>query len=64
MVKNLPCSAGDGALIPGQETNIPHATEELNLHTVTTEPPHWSLCATTRDCEATKDPTGRSQVNT
>ena len=44
MVKNLPCSAGDGALIPGQETKIPHATEELNLHTATTEPPHSGSC--------------------
>ena len=31
MVKNLPCNAGDTASIPGLGTNIPHATEQLNL---------------------------------
>ena len=31
MVKNPPCNVGDVALIPGQETKIPHATEQLNL---------------------------------
>ena len=29
MVKNLPCIAGDVGLIPGWETKLPHATEQL-----------------------------------
>ena len=38
MVKNLPCNAEDVGLIPGQEPKIPHATEQLNLHSIITEP--------------------------
>ena len=30
VVKNPPCNAGDTGLIPGQETKIPHATEQLS----------------------------------
>ena len=38
MVKKLPCNAGNMDLIPGWGTRIPHAVEQLNLHTATTEP--------------------------
>ena len=38
MVKNLPANAGDTGLIPGPGTKIPHAVEQLNLCTTTTEP--------------------------
>ena len=31
VVKNLPCNAGDGGSIPGRETKIPHAEEQLSL---------------------------------
>ena len=31
MVKNLLSNAGDGGLIPGWETKIPHATGQLSL---------------------------------
>ena len=31
VVKNLPGNAGDTGLIPGQETKIPHAAEQLSL---------------------------------
>ena len=31
VIKNRPCNAGDVALIPGQETKIPHVTEKLSL---------------------------------
>ena len=37
MVKNLPCNAGNVDLIPGQETRIPHAAEQLNPHATTRE---------------------------
>ena len=33
VVKNLPSSAGDASLIPGQGTKIPHAVGELRSHT-------------------------------
>ena len=38
MVKNPPCNADDGDLIPGQGTKIPHAVEQLSPHAGTTEP--------------------------
>ena len=38
MVKNLPGSAGDMGLIPGQGTKILHAAEQLSLLAATTEP--------------------------
>ena len=38
MVKNSPSSAGDMGSVPGQGTGIPHAREQLNLGTTTTEP--------------------------
>ena len=31
VVKNLPCSAGDEGLGPGQGTKIPRAAEQLSL---------------------------------
>ena len=31
-------NAGDAGLIPGRETKIPHAVEQLSLRTTTTEP--------------------------
>ena len=34
------CNAGDLGLIPGQGTKILHASEQLGLHTATTEPVH------------------------
>ena len=38
MVKNLPPSAGDMGLIPGQETNIPHAVGQVSQHAMTIGP--------------------------
>ena len=38
MVKNPPCSAGDGGLIPDWETWIPHAAGQLIVGTTATEP--------------------------
>ena len=40
VVKNLPSSAGDAGLIPGQGTKIPRAARQLSPHTATTEPAH------------------------
>ena len=37
MVKYLHSSAGDVGSIPGQETKIPGAMEQLSLHTTATE---------------------------
>ena len=39
MVKTLPCNAGNSSSIPGWETKILHAAEQLNPYTATTEPP-------------------------
>ena len=38
MVNNLLWNAGQSGSIPGQGSKIPHATEQLSLHTATTEP--------------------------
>ena len=38
VVKNLPCNVGDMGSNPGRGTKIPHAVEQLSLHTTTTEP--------------------------
>ena len=38
VVKNSPCDAEDTGSIPGQGTKIPHAAEQLSLHTTTGEP--------------------------
>ena len=35
VVKNLPPNAGDMGLIPGQETNIPHAMGQVSPHATT-----------------------------
>ena len=35
MLKNLPCNAGDTCLVPGWGMKIPHAAEQLSLHTTT-----------------------------
>ena len=38
-VKNLPCNAEDTGSTPGPgRLQVPHATEQLSLHTTTTEP--------------------------
>ena len=39
-VKNPACNARDSGLIPGWGTKIPHATEQLSLHTSARE----SMC--------------------
>ena len=46
MVKSPPCNAGDGGLIPGRETEISHATEQLSPRATTTEPEQhsWRVC--------------------
>ena len=50
VVKNLPANAGDVDLIPGRETNIPHAMKHLSQCTRTTEAPMtWSPHAITRE---------------
>ena len=40
VVKNLPFNAGDTDSIPGQETKIPHALEQLSPCPITTEAGH------------------------
>ena len=40
MVKNLPSKAEDSGSTRGRETEIPHATGQLNPRTATTEPVH------------------------
>ena len=37
-VKHLPCTARGSGLIPGWGSEIPHASEQLSLYPVTTEP--------------------------
>ena len=37
VVKTLPFNARDEGLIPGQGTEIPHATGQLSLHATATE---------------------------
>ena len=37
VVKNLLCNAQDTGLIPGQGTNIPHATKQLSPGATTTK---------------------------
>ena len=38
VVKNLSCNAGDLGSVLGPGTQIPHATEQLSLHSTATEP--------------------------
>ena len=40
VVKNPPCDAENTGSIPGQETNIPHASEQLSLSAITIESMH------------------------
>ena len=40
VVKNLPCNSEDAGSIPGWETKIPHALEQLSSRTRTTESTH------------------------
>ena len=40
VVKDLSCNTGDVGLTPGWGTKVPHAMEQLSLHTTTTE----SMC--------------------
>ena len=40
VVKNVPSNAGDVGLIPGRETKIPHAMEQLSPGTATPESTH------------------------
>ena len=37
VVKNLPCNAGNVGLIPGQDSKIPYAMNQLSLRTTTSE---------------------------
>ena len=48
MVKNLLCNADNISLIPGPETNIPQATEQLSLCAVTSKPTFSSAHAPQR----------------
>ena len=34
-IKTLPCNAGNTGLIPGQDTIIPHASQQVNPSTTT-----------------------------
>ena len=38
VVKDSPCNAGDAGSIPGWETKMLHAVEQLSLRVATTEP--------------------------
>ena len=39
VVKNLPCKAGEAGSIPGRETKIPHAAEQLSTATTEAQAP-------------------------
>ena len=62
-VKSLPCNAGDTSFNP-RSGKIPHAVEQLNPCTTTTEPMLWSLgaatteplCPTIREVTAMRSP--------
>ena len=43
VVKNPPCNARDMGSIPGQEAEIPHASEQLRSHAATIEPRYYKL---------------------
>ena len=52
MIKNPPCNAGDAHLIPGWETKIPLASEQLSQCATNIEaclPQLGSPCATKKD---------------
>ena len=44
-VKNLPSNAGDAGSIPGRETKIPHAVEQLNPCATSRQPVCSRACA-------------------
>ena len=54
MVKNLPSKAEDSGSTRGRETEIPHATGQLNPCTATTEPVHSGAHAPQLRPNATK----------
>ena len=58
MVKNLPRNAGNMDLIPGRETKIPHATEQLNPQIATIDPVHCGSCTPQLEspCTTRKEP--------
>ena len=70
MVKNLPSNAGNAGLIPGQETEIPHASGQQSPRDATTELMHSGAqapqlersphAATKSPRTAVKDPTCRN----
>ena len=66
VVENLPSNAGDGGLISGQGTEIPHAVGRLNLSAASREATTchtyralelWSPCTPTRDAHAPQQET-------
>ena len=54
VVKNLPPNAGDMGLIPGQETNIPHAVGQVSPHATTAGPMYSGAHAPQQRPNATK----------
>ena len=46
-VKNLPSNAGDAGSIPGRETKIPHAVEQLNPCATSRQP----VCSRACTCD-------------
>ena len=58
MVKKPPCNTGDLGSIPGQETKIPHASEQLSLQATTAEPVCFGAGAPQPEspCAARQDP--------
>ena len=54
MVKNMPPNAGGMGLIPGQETNIPHAVGQVSPHATTTGPMYSGAHAPQERPNATK----------
>ena len=53
MVANPPCNTGDSDLIPGGETKLSRATEQLIPCAATTEPANHKLESS---CTSRKDP--------
>ena len=58
VVKNLPCNIGDSGLIPGQGTEIPHATWRLSPQPAATETctPQLESLKCKRSCKAQRRP--------
>ena len=63
VAKNLSCNARAAGLIPGWGTKIPHATEQLSLHTTATEPTYSRAHVPQLDRPSTTTKTQYSQVN-